>query len=126
MVKQRMTYHTEPQIIKCEMCGRQYEYHRSSRHGHSKTKCNSCLVNLRRFSIKKKCLEYKGNKCERCGYDKCKRALCFHHLDGQKEFGISGAHCRKWADIVLELNKCILLCSNCHMEEHERIEMEKE
>lgn len=35
-------------------------------------------------------LEYKGNKCSICGYDKCLGALEFHHLDSEeKDFGIS-------------------------------------
>lgn len=106
----------------CKSCGREYEYNRSKTSGHTKEKCNSCKVNLRRFAVKERCLEYKGGKCERCGYDKCKRALCFHHVDSQKkEFTIAKAHCRKWEDLKAELDKCILVCSNCHMEIHEEL-----
>lgn len=109
----------ETQKITCQDCGRIYDYHHSATSGHTKTKCNSCLVNQRRFKVKEKCLEYKGGKCQICGYNKCSRALSFHHISGKKEFGISGAHTRKWESIMEELNKCILVCANCHMEIHD-------
>lgn len=102
-------------------CGRNYLYDR--RKGHTKQKCNSCNVNQRRFSIKERCLAYKGGKCERCGYSRCARALVFHHNDPkEKEWGIGGNHSRKWSDIVRELDKCQLLCANCHMEVHSEMD----
>lgn len=55
-----------------------------------------------------------------CGYNRCTRALGFHHLDpSKKDFGIGGAHSRSWAVIQAELDKCILVCSNCHDEIHD-------
>ena len=105
----------------CSICNRIYLYEKSK--GHTKNKCNSCLINVRRFSLKEKCLAYKGGKCELCGYSKSKRALTFHHMNStEKEFGIAGSHCRKWEDIKAELDKCQLLCMNCHMEEHEKLD----
>lgn len=109
-------------ILTCQRCGRQYAYTCPKTKGHTLTKCNSCLVNTRRFELKKRCIQYKGGKCEKCGYNKCDRALSFHHKDpSQKSFGISKSHCRKWESIRNELDKCKLLCANCHMEEHERL-----
>ena len=35
----------------------------------------------RRRNLKVKALEYKGNKCQICGYIKYVGALEFHHLD---------------------------------------------
>lgn len=113
----------EYQTQTCVICGKSYEYNHKSTKGHTKTKCNSCLVNIRRFKFKQKCLAYKGGKCEDCGYDKCSRALTFHHLDPkEKDFSISGNHARRWDSVVAELDKCILLCANCHAEEHEKVE----
>lgn len=101
----------------CISCGKKYEYIRSS--GHTKKKCNSCMSNSRRHKIKKKCVDYKGGECDKCGYSKCLGALQFHHLDPkEKDFTISGSHTRKWETIKKELDKCILLCANCHTEEH--------
>ena len=70
--------------------------------------------------IKRWALEYKGNKCQCCGYDKCVDALDFHHLDEtQKDFGISDRNVpTDWKSIKNELDKCILVCSNCHCEIH--------
>ena len=99
----------------CSICGRNYIYSRAK--GGTKNKCNACLTNNRRYKIKIKSLEYKGNKCQICGYDKCIQSLCFHHLY-DKDFIISGSHCRKWETIQMELDKCILVCANCHGEIH--------
>lgn len=60
-----------------------------------------------------------GGKCNNCGYDKCYGALDAHHIDHTtKSFTISGAHSRSWNIILEELDKCVLLCSNCHQEHH--------
>jgi 5-methylcytosine-specific restriction endonuclease McrA len=70
--------------------------------------------------LKQKALEYKGNKCQVCGYKKYSGALDFHHLDPkQKDFGIGyKGYTRSWKKVQEELDKCILVCSNCHQEIH--------
>jgi hypothetical protein len=99
----------------CIICGREYIYFRTS--GHTTQRCNSCLVNSFRKERKAKAIVYKGGKCQICGYDKCNESLTFHHLDpSKKDFNISGNHSRKWSIIQEELDKCILLCKNCHTE----------
>jgi DNA-binding CsgD family transcriptional regulator len=76
-------------------------------------------VKNRRQLHKKMAVDYKGGKCERCGYDKCIWALSFHHKDpSQKDFIISQYSTFKWEKIQKELDKCMLLCNNCHSEEH--------
>ena len=89
-------------------------------------KCDSERIKALQKEIKKQAVDYKGSKCEICGYDKCLTSLHFHHTDPkEKDFSISKL--RK-LDIVLlkkELDKCILLCSNCHGEIHEKMESEK-
>ena len=51
-------------------------------------------------------------------YDKCMSALEFHHLDPkEKDFSIS-TNIKSLDLIKKELDKCILLCANCHREEH--------
>jgi hypothetical protein len=74
-----------------------------------------------RRKIKKKAVDYKGGKCESCGYDKCLAALTFHHLDpNKKDFGISDkAHKVGWDRMKKELDKCVMLCANCHHEFHD-------
>lgn len=75
----------------------------------------------RRHKIKELSIEYKGGCCERCGYNKYIGALEFHHLDpNEKDFNLSKkGHCRSWEKVKIELDKCILLCANCHREIHE-------
>lgn len=71
-----------------------------------------------RKKAKIKLVEYKGGKCERCGYDKCIDALEFHHLKpDEKDFTIGG---KSWSfeKLKKESDKCILVCSNCHKEIH--------
>lgn len=64
---------------------------------------------------------YKLNKgCIICGYNKCTAALDFHHIDNDKSFNVSqmindGCSLTK---IMEEVEKCELLCSNCHRELH--------
>lgn len=102
-----------------------------------RTRCNDCqniyLNGLRRakrpivtsqkldrmYLAKKRCVDYLGGRCVRCGYDRCIKAMTFHHRDpATKEFTISQMLDRAWAVLSAELDKCDLLCFNCHMEEH--------
>ena len=79
----------------------------------------SVLVSNRRRELKKLAVEYKGGKCSICGYDKCVAALEFHHINPEsKLFGISTKGITRSLDLIKkELDKCILLCANCHREE---------
>lgn len=73
-----------------------------------------------RHNRKIKAVEYKGGQCEFCGYSRCLRALEFHHKDPtKKDFQISANPNISWENMKIELDKCLLLCSNCHAEEHE-------
>lgn len=80
-------------------------------------------VASRRRKLREMAVEYGGGKCKICGYKKCNRALSFHHLDpAKKDFGLSAdGFTRSWEKIKPELDKCILVCANCHMEIHENI-----
>ena len=77
----------------------------------------------RRKKVRDMALEYKGGSCQICGYKKSKRALSFHHVDPKKkDFGISfRGFTRSWEKTKTELDKCILLCMNCHMEIHDGV-----
>jgi hypothetical protein len=111
----------EGRVVECSSCGRKYVYNRKS--GHGLSRCNSCVVNTRRFAIKEKAVTYKGGCCSRCGYKRSLRALQFHHRDPKmKEFGVSSMHCLSWERIKKELDKCDLLCSNCHAELHDEVD----
>lgn len=100
----------------CERCGRRYIF--DWRRGHTRQRCNSCRSNAAdRLARKERMVAYKGGRCQICGYAKCLRALEFHHIDPEtKEFNIAGSHLRRWDVVQAELEKCILVCANCHAE----------
>lgn len=76
-------------------------------------------VKNRRNKIRDMAVSFLGGKCEKCGYDKCRRALCFHHINQEdKAFSISDTG-KAWDSVLIEIMKCALLCHNCHMELHE-------
>ncbi|MDD4989481.1 MAG: hypothetical protein PHS53_05195 [Candidatus Pacebacteria bacterium] len=75
-------------------------------------------VAKRRRKIKVMAIEYKGGKCQICGYDRFPGVLELHHLNkAEKSFGIGDkGYTRSWEKVKAELDKCILLCANCHRE----------
>jgi hypothetical protein len=80
--------------------------------------CNAERVATRRRRVKEILIVEAGGRCQLCGYDRCARALEFHHRDpAEKDFGIAyrGAT-RSLARARAEAAKCVLLCANCHAE----------
>lgn len=71
--------------------------------------------------VKEKAMKLMGNACQLCGYDRCKDALHFHHKNPkEKSFRLSDGQTRSWKRVKKELEKCILVCANCHAEIHSR------
>lgn len=93
----------------------------STKRGYRNSYCRTCQtirVRTSRQRFKDECIAYKGGRCEKCGYDRCRDALEFHHL-GEKEFQLSRYPLNALNDRVRkELDKCRLVCSNCHREAH--------
>lgn len=83
--------------------------------------CKSCFLKnntTKRLQVKQKCVDYLGGKCSKCGYNKCLAALDFHHVNSStkdKDYINSRMSFEK---LKIELDKCVLLCANCHREEH--------
>ena len=75
-------------------------------------------VAAHRKRIKARSIAYKGGKCQLCGYSRCNNALEFHHLDrNTKDFGLSHRGWTRSLDTIKrELEKCVLVCANCHRE----------
>lgn len=80
------------------------------------------ITNIRK-ALKKALVEKKGGVCQKCGYNKSLSALEFHHLDPNlKDFSIGDYTSGQNVNIAkafIEVEKCILLCANCHREIHE-------
>jgi len=73
--------------------------------------------------IKYKFLEIKNVfSCQKCGYDKSYSCLDFHHRDSEdKDFSLGNAYkfLTTLSDkIGKELEKCDVICRNCHISEH--------
>jgi hypothetical protein len=85
-------------------------------------------VKKRRRKVREMAVEYKGGKCSRCGYSRCLEALEFHHLDSsRKDFGISEkGYSRSWQKVREEIEKCLLVCANCHRELHAQLQLSAE
>ena len=115
-------------MMRCVNCGggltgRQRKYcSRKCKNDFNNQLYQSYLAQQRRGRIRKrKLLELKGGECTRCGYSKNSAALEFHHADPQTklfQLDLRSISNRKWVDIQVEANKCILLCANCHAEHH--------
>ena len=75
-----------------------------------------------RKNTKNRMVTAMGGCCQVCGYNKSTNALEFHHIDPnekEKGFGDLRANNTKWASLIEELRKCVMLCSNCHKEVHD-------
>lgn len=82
-------------------------------------KCSNIEVKTRYQKIKQQCIDYKGGKCVICNYNKYIEVMQFHHLDPtKKESSLSQNHLRTFEKVKKELDKCILVCANCHAEIH--------
>ena len=91
--------------------------------------CTKCVVERVTNSKKRqkqKLVDYKGGKCEICGYNKCIEALDFHHLNpNEKGFGISKKYI-SFEKAKKEVDKCILVCAICLREIQAKLNSEKE
>ena len=75
-------------------------------------------VAKRRRKIKEMAIAYKGGKCQVCGYKRYQGALNLHHRNpATKEFSIGDkGYTRACEKVKKELDKCVLVCANCHRE----------
>ena len=72
----------------------------------------------RRFQAKMKIIKYLGSKCVDCGTSENRihwtAFQCNHRIPKEKSFSISDNKCISWAKLKPELDKCDLVCANCH------------
>jgi hypothetical protein len=82
-------------------------------------KCHNQDVLKRGQEKRKWAIEQMGGKCSKCGYCKNTCAIEIHHLDPSIKDETFGCM-RGWSKerIIKEISTCILLCRNCHAEEH--------
>ena len=99
----------------CKLC------HKKFKTKTAQQQCPACKSRKQRNKKRRRAVEYLGGKCK-CGYHKSMAAFDFHHRDPRKkELTLAGHWEKSWETIKKELDKCDLLCSNCHRELHEKL-----
>ena len=104
----------------CETCG---EKESTKFFGKMKSMCGKCHakdITRRIQEARAAAVAYKGGKCEYCGYNKYIGALEFHHKDPTQK-DPSSLRAYKLSRLFAEVDKCLLLCANCHREEHAKL-----
>jgi len=80
--------------------------------------CKECFNSYcveRWIETKKKAIEYLGKSCVRCRTEYEYPAMQFHHRNPmEKDVSWNKLRLRSWDKIRMELDKCDLVCSNCH------------
>lgn len=107
-------------ITMCEWCNNPLT--RTKQKKFCSPKCKRAAYQQRkRDAIVKLRNEYKkGLVCVDCG-ENHPATLDFHHLDpSTKRYRIASAITRatNWDKVLAEIEKCIVLCSNCHRKRH--------
>ena len=101
----------------CKTCAALYRKKRIEIFGYKPSKTSKQKQRQRILRNKIKSIQYKGGKCTKCGYNKSVYSLGFHHINpSQKEYDPASLMGYSWKNIVKELDKCILVCANCHRE----------
>lgn len=104
---------------KCKTSKPKSEFYISTK---SSSYCKDCIILFNKDKqriTKQLAIEYKGGSCSKCGYNKCIAALEFHHIDSStKEKDHFNFRRGLTNSLKSELDKCVLLCANCHREEH--------
>lgn len=95
----------------CNSCGIEYNHKTRNKI------CSKCRSKKIRNEHKKQAVIYLGGKCGLCNYNKCISVLSFHHKDPTtKAFTLSWNWSKPWEILKKELDKCQLVCANCHGE----------
>lgn len=98
-----------------------------NKRGRPASECKKCF-NKRTIKNttgrKKKILdELNIHACQICQYSKCIGALEFHHIDPDTKVKHVTPHRVGFKKALEEAKKCMVLCANCHREEHERLRL---
>lgn len=115
----------------CKICGKKFvimdngwtrKYCYDCSPHQNETMTHAQAVTIKRRAIKQALVNLKGGKCSICGYNKSLRALQFHHLNPkEKDFALT-KNVKDFDKLKKEVEKCILVCSNCHAEIHEQLD----
>lgn len=106
--------------VKCQQIKLLDEFYKKGKRKQSYCKdCHNRYTHKRWKARKIEAVKLLGGKCCKCGYSRNYGALDFRHTDPSiKEHGIAMMVRMSWKKTIVELKKCVLLCKNCHAEEH--------
>jgi len=116
----RLRKNPAPKKRRCGYCGYWFQPLQHNSYHCDRDCMNKAAVIKRRKKVKEMAVAYRGGKCCKCGYKRYIGALEFHHRNSRrKEITISAdGCCHAWSRVRRELDKCDLLCANCHRERH--------
>lgn len=104
------------------LCGRCGERDPQKFYGHKRNVCARChnsYTKSKGHDIRRQVLEHLGGRCVRCGYDEFQVSLDLHHTDpALKDPNFVSMRGWTWSRVLIELQKCVLLCKNCHAALH--------
>ena len=103
----------------CSLCDKPLNLSRTKSRA-SGRRCSTCNTRVRILKVKYFAVEYLGGKCLDCENTFDLDVYDCHHVSGLKVFEISDARGKSWTAIKAELDKCILVCSNCHRKRHSK------
>lgn len=106
-------------VYKCRICKNTDSSNFTAGRYSECKKCRRKDQNKTTQKRKRQLVEYKGGKCEICGYNKCIAALDFHHKNPDEK-DPNWKRIRRWTleRSKYEIDKCELVCRNCHSEIH--------
>lgn len=97
----------------CPKCGNEFKWNKNN-------VCWTCRSFDRRKNQRQQGIEYLGGKCSKC-HIKDHDVLTFHHINPDDKYqNLSSLWHDKWDTIKKELDKCTLLCANCHIKLHRK------
>jgi hypothetical protein len=101
----------------CRECGK-----RLTRSHYQRKKRSYLKRNLRAYAERRQLvLEAKSRPCADCGVQYPYYVMDFDHRDGRlKEFSLNAVHRVTKRAILREIEKCDVVCSNCHRERTQR------
>ena len=104
---------------KCRCCQKDFKYKQNQIQ-----LCNICKRKSKRLAYRISAANYKNNECEICGLKRNTiddlEIFDFHHIDKiNKSFELGdNIESKKWEIVKQELDKCMMLCANCHRKQH--------